>query len=223
MSRQTRRLLATTAAVAGLALARRLLATSRPLRDFRGRAVLVTGGSRGLGLEVARAFAHRGAEVMIAARDRHELVAARSLLADDGVALIHSIGRKGQPSVTQPFLAKYIFPGGYIPALSEVLPTVERSGLWATDLEILRLHYAETIREWRRRFAAQRAEVAKIYDERFCRMWEFYLATSEVAFRWFGFMNFQVQLSRKVDALPITRDYMVQPHYVGLKPSMAAE
>jgi cyclopropane-fatty-acyl-phospholipid synthase len=130
------------------------------------------------------------------------------LLSDDGVALVHSIGRRTPPGITQPFIAKYIFPGGYIPALSEVLPAIERAGLWVTDVEILRLHYAETLREWRRRFEAQRAEIAALYDERFCRMWEFYLVSSEAGFRWFGMMNFQIQLTRKVDALPFTRDYM---------------
>lgn len=133
------------------------------------------------------------------------------LLTDDGVAVIHSIGRRTEPGATQPFIAKYIFPGGYIPAVSEVLPAVERSGLWMTDLEILRLHYAETIREWRRRFAVEHDEIAQIYDERFCRMWEFYLALSEIAFRYFGYMNFQIQLTKRVDALPIVRDYMGRP------------
>ena len=89
-----------------------------------------------------------------------------------------------------------------------MLPAIERAGLWVADIEILRLHYAETIREWRRRFQASRAEVAELYDERFCRMWEFYLASSEAAFRWFGMMVFQIQLTRRVDALPLTRDYM---------------
>ena len=110
--------------------------------------------------------------------------------------------------MTQPFIAKYIFPGGYIPSLSEVLPFIEQAGLWVTDLEILRLHYADTLREWRRRFQAHRAEIAELYDERFCRMWEFYLISSEAGFRWFGMMNFQIQLTRRVDALPVTRDYM---------------
>jgi len=133
------------------------------------------------------------------------------LLADDGVALVHSIGRRSEPGVTQPFIQKYIFPGGYIPALSEVLPAIERAGLWVSDIEILRLHYAETLRAWRRRFEGQRNEVRDLYDDRFCRMWEFYLACSEIAFRYFGFMNFQIQLTKRVDALPITRDYMVEP------------
>ncbi len=132
------------------------------------------------------------------------------LLTDDGVAVIHSIGRKDEPGVTEPFIAKYIFPGGYIPALSEVLPSIERSGLWVTDVEILRLHYAETLKEWRRRFTAARAEIAAIYDQRFCRMWEYYLIVSELSFRCTGFMNFQLQLTKQVDALPITRDYIAR-------------
>ena len=133
---------------------------------------------------------------------------AARLLADDGVMVLHAIGRSTPPGVTQPFIAKYIFPGGYVPALSEVLPAIERAGLWVTDTEILRLHYAQTLREWRRRFEAQRAEIAGLYDERFCRMWEFYLMSSEAAFRWFGMMNFQIQLTKQVDTLPLTRDYM---------------
>ncbi len=134
---------------------------------------------------------------------------AARLLSDDGVMLLHAIGRHTPPGVTQPFIAKYIFPGGYVPSLSDVLPAIERAGLWVTDVEVLRLHYAQTLREWRRRFEAQRAEIAQIYDERFCRMWEFYLASSEAAFRWFGMMNFQIQLTKQVSALPMTRDYMV--------------
>ena len=130
------------------------------------------------------------------------------LLADDGVMLLHAIGRRTPPGMTQPFIAKYIFPGGYIPSLSEVLPAIERAGLWVTDMEVLRLHYAETLREWRRRFMAKREEIAAMYDERFCRMWEFYLVSSEAGFRWFGMMNFQLQLTKRVDALPITRGYM---------------
>lgn len=130
------------------------------------------------------------------------------LLTNDGVAVIHSIGRSEGPSTTDKFTAKYIFPGGYIPALSEVLPAVERAGLRVTDIEVLRLHYAHTLRCWAERFAARRAEIAALYDERFCRMWEFYLAGAEMGFRNGGHMNFQLQLTRRVDALPITRDYM---------------
>jgi cyclopropane-fatty-acyl-phospholipid synthase len=135
---------------------------------------------------------------------------AARLLSDDGVMLLHSIGRRTRPGVTQPFVAKYIFPGGYVPALSEVLPAIERAGLWVTDVEILRLHYAETLKEWRKRFHAQWREIAELYDERFCRMWEAYLVFSEAGFRWFGMMNFQIQLTKRVDALPITRDYMAR-------------
>ncbi len=130
------------------------------------------------------------------------------LLTDDGVAVVHSIGRKSPPSRTQPWVRKHIFPGGYIPALSEVFPAIERSGLWVTDMEILRLHYAETLKEWRARFLARRAEAVAMYDERFCRMWEFYLASSEVAFREVGHMVFQLQLTKRQEAVPLTRDYL---------------
>jgi cyclopropane-fatty-acyl-phospholipid synthase len=132
------------------------------------------------------------------------------LLDEDGVALIHSIGRADGPAFTQPWIAKYIFPGGYIPALSEVLPCVERAGLIVTDVEILRLHYAETLSAWSQRFAAQRAEIAQLYDERFCRMWELYLAFSEMAFRHRGHFVFQIQLAKKIDAVPLTRDYIAE-------------
>lgn len=130
------------------------------------------------------------------------------LLTDDGVALIHAIGRMDPPGVTNPFIAKYIFPGGYIPALSEVTAAVEAAGLWITDIEVLRLHYAETLRHWRERFMAGREAIALIYDERFCRMWEFYLSVSELSFRAGAHMNFQIQLTKRVDALPMTRNYM---------------
>src|SRR6266436_5028821 len=128
----------------------------------------------------------------------------KSLLAPDGVALLHSIGRKDGPGSTPPWIRKYIFPGGYAPALSEVLPTVERSKLWITDIEILRLHYAETLRAWRDRFERNRDRLRRIYDERFCRMWEMYLISSEVAFRRQDHMVFQMQLARSVDAVPPT-------------------
>lgn len=130
------------------------------------------------------------------------------LLDDDGVAVIHSIGRNSPPNRTQPWVRKYIFPGGYIPALSEVLPAIERAGLWVTDMEVLRLHYAETLRHWRERFLARRGEALAMYDERFCRMWEFYLAASEVAFRELGHMVFQLQLTKKQTAAPLSRDYL---------------
>ena len=132
------------------------------------------------------------------------------LLADDGVMLLHTIGRLDGPGSTNPWIAKYIFPGGYVPSLSELTRAVEKSGLLITDIEILRLHYAKTLVEWRRRFNAQRAEIAKVYDERFCRMWEFYLAGSEMAFRHDNEVVFQVQLAKRQEALPLTRDYMLE-------------
>jgi cyclopropane-fatty-acyl-phospholipid synthase len=131
------------------------------------------------------------------------------LLTPDGVALLHSIGRMDGPGSTHPWIRKYIFPGGYAPALSEVLPVVERQKLWVTDIEILRLHYAQTLAAWRRRFNENRARLAEIYDERFCRMWEMYLVGSEIAFRRLGHMVFQMQLAKAVDTVPIVRDYML--------------
>jgi cyclopropane-fatty-acyl-phospholipid synthase len=130
------------------------------------------------------------------------------LLDDKGVMVLHSIGRSEGPGITNPWIAKYIFPGGYIPALSEVLPHIERAGLLVTDIEILRLHYAETIKHWRQRFLAHREEAEKLYDERFVRMWEFYLAASEMAFRKQNMMNFQIQLTKRQDVVPMTRDYI---------------
>jgi len=132
------------------------------------------------------------------------------LLSDDGVMLLHSIGRSEGPGVTNPWIAKYIFPGGYIPALSEVLPAVERAGLLVTDIEVLRLHYAETLRHWRERFLAHRDDLEKIYDGRFIRMWEFYLAASEMTFREQGMMVFQLQLTRRQGIVPIARDYIAR-------------
>ncbi|MCP5432380.1 MAG: class I SAM-dependent methyltransferase [Alphaproteobacteria bacterium] len=132
------------------------------------------------------------------------------LLDPKGVGLVHAIGRSDGPGHTNLWIAKYIFPGGYTPALSEVVPKIERSGLMISDIEILRLHYAETLKEWRRRFRAHWAEVARLYDERFCRMWEFYLAGAEMGFRYQGLMVFQIQIVKHVEALPITRDYMLQ-------------
>ena len=131
------------------------------------------------------------------------------LLTDDGVALIHSIGRRTGPGVTQPWIAKYIFPGGYIPALSEMTAAIEEAGLWITDIEIQRLHYAQTLKAWRERFIAKWDEVAALYDERFCRMWEVYLVLSELSFRYGANMIVQVQLAKRVGAVPIVRDYMV--------------
>jgi len=132
------------------------------------------------------------------------------LLADDGVMVLHSIGRSEGPSRTNAWIAKYIFPGGYIPSLSEVLPRIEHAGLLVTDIEILRLHYAETLKKWRERFLAHREEVERIYDERFERMWEFYLASSEMAFREQNLMVFQIQLTKRQGVTPMTRDYIAR-------------
>jgi len=135
---------------------------------------------------------------------------AAKLLKDDGVMVLHSIGRSEGPGITNPWIAKYIFPGGYIPALSEVLPAIERAGLLVCDIEILRLHYAETLKAWRERFLAHREEVERIYDQRFVRMWEFYLAASEMSFRKQNMMNFQIQLTKKQGIVPMTRDYILR-------------
>ena len=131
-----------------------------------------------------------------------------TLLKPDGVMLLHTIGRSGPPAATSAFMRKYIFPGGYIPALSEVMPAIEKTGMVVSDVEILRLHYADTLKNWRERFLANRDRAKRIYDERFCRMWEFYLAASEAAFRWQDLVVFQIQLTRKNDTLPITRGYI---------------
>ena len=133
---------------------------------------------------------------------------AAELLADDGVMVLHSICRSEGPGITNPWIAKYIFPGGYIPALSEVLPHIEKAGLLVTDIEILRLHYAETLKAWRERFLAHREEVERIYDQRFVRMWEFYLAASEMSFREQNMMNFQIQITKRQGVTPMTRDYI---------------
>lgn len=145
-----------------------------------------------------------------------------SLLNDDGVALIHSIGRSDGPGLTYAWTRKYIFPGGYIPALSEVLPAVENAGLFITDIEVLHLHYAETLRAWRKRFMTNRVAIRNLYDERFCRMWEFYLAGSEMAFRYDGLMVFQLQITKRVDVVPLTRDYMFEAERPGTKTDMGA-
>ncbi len=131
------------------------------------------------------------------------------MLAPDGVALLHSIGRMDGPGTTNPWLRKYIFPGGYSPALSEVVPEVESARLWITDIEILRLHYAETLRAWRRRFEQNRERIRALYDERFCRMWEMYLVGAELSFRRDFCLVFQMQLAKAVDTVPLSRDYML--------------
>ena len=132
----------------------------------------------------------------------------RESLEDDGIAVIHSIGRLDGRSAMNPWFAKYIFPGSYVPSLAEVFPAIESAGLIVTDIEILRLHYAETLRAWRCRFMTRRSEAAALLGERFCRMWEFYLAAGEAGFRYGGLMVFQIQLAKKIDTVPITRDYI---------------
>ena len=131
------------------------------------------------------------------------------LLTEDGIALLHAIGFSDAPAPINPFIRKYIFPGADLASLSEVFAAVERSDLIVTDVEILRLHYAETLRHWRERFIANWQRVAALYDERFCRMWEFYLVLCEIGFRFRSMMVFQVQLAKKSDAVPLTRDYMM--------------
>src|ERR1700736_891930 len=132
------------------------------------------------------------------------------LLTDDGVMMLHSIGRSTGPDVTSPWVTKYIFPGGYIPAISEVVPAIERAGLLICDIEILRLHYAETLKAWRERFLARREEAVRLYDERFARMWEFYLASSEMSFLKQNVMVFQIQLTKRQGIVPMTRDYITR-------------
>jgi cyclopropane-fatty-acyl-phospholipid synthase len=134
----------------------------------------------------------------------------KSLMPPDGVALLHAIGRMSGPGDTNPWLRKYIFPGGYSPALSEVIRAVEGTRLWITDIEILRLHYAETLKAWRRRFTENREALCALYDERFCRMWEMFLVSSEVTFRRHDHMVFQMQLAKAVDTVPLTRDYIAE-------------
>jgi len=130
------------------------------------------------------------------------------LLAENGIALLHTIGRMDGPGVTDPWIRKYIFPGGYLPALSEIMPAVEKSQLWTTDIEILRLHYAETLKHWRMRFLANRDRAARLYDERFCRLWEYYLTVSEITFRYLATTVFQIQMAKEQAAVPLTRDYI---------------
>jgi cyclopropane-fatty-acyl-phospholipid synthase len=167
------------------------------LQDYRDVAerfdrIVSVGMFEHVGVDFYRAFFRRCAEI----------------LSDDGIMVLHAIGRTEGPGITNPWIAKYIFPGGYIPALSEVLPAIERTGLLVTDIEILRLHYAYTLQAWRERFDAHREEAERLYDERFVRMWEFYLAASEMAFRQQNMMVFQIQLTKRQGVVPITRDYI---------------
>jgi cyclopropane-fatty-acyl-phospholipid synthase len=131
-------------------------------------------------------------------------------LPSDGVALIHTIGRPAPPSYTSPWIEKYIFPGGYVPSMSEMTGAIEKEGLYPTDIEILRLHYAETLRHWYDRFVANIDKAAALYDDRFCRMWKYYLVACEQTFRHGRQCVFQVQLAHRQDAVPLTRDYLYQ-------------
>jgi cyclopropane-fatty-acyl-phospholipid synthase len=138
------------------------------------------------------------------------------LMTADGLMLLHSIGHMSPPGTASPWLRKYIFPGAYSPALSEVFTAVEQNSLWVTDLEFLRVHYAKTLAHWESRFQANRAKVAEMYDERFCRMWEFYLISAEMMFRTGSQLVFHMQLAKKRDAAPIVRDYItdLQREYI---------
>jgi cyclopropane-fatty-acyl-phospholipid synthase len=136
--------------------------------------------------------------------------ACSRLLAEDGVMLLHTIGGTGPPGYTNPWIRKYIFPGGHLPTLSQMMPAIERAALCITDIEVLRLHYADTLKAWRQRFMARREEAARLYDERFCRMWECYLAMSESAFRYQDVVVFQLQLAKRNDVVPLTRSYIAE-------------
>ena len=130
------------------------------------------------------------------------------LLKNDGLALLHTIGRSDTPGSPNPWVNKYIFPGGYTPSLSEIMPAIESSGLRVRDIEVLTLHYAKTLKEWRKRFLNNRSKAKKIYDERFCKMWEFYLAACQSSFEYAGSVVFQIQLAKTNSPVPQTRDYI---------------
>jgi cyclopropane-fatty-acyl-phospholipid synthase len=132
------------------------------------------------------------------------------LLGENGVMLLHTIGRISAPGATNPWIAKYIFPGGYIPNLSEIIPAITKAGLMVADIEVLRLHYADTLRAWRERFLHNKAKAEALYDARFVRMWEFYLASCEASFRCGDDVVYQIQISKQVDTLPVTRRYMAE-------------
>ena len=130
------------------------------------------------------------------------------LLKDDGISLIHTIGSVNPPRDPHPWITKYIFPGGYTPSLSEVTLPIEKSGLIVSDIEVLRTHYQHTLRNWKDRFISKKEEVLEMFDEKFFRMWEFYLVGCEMAFKWSDQVVFQFQLTKKLKATPITRDYI---------------
>jgi cyclopropane-fatty-acyl-phospholipid synthase len=132
------------------------------------------------------------------------------LLSPDGIALLHTIGYKKPSLATQPFLEKYMFRNGYLPAVSECIPFVERAGFWITDVEVLRLHYSYTLREWKKRFRANADKVRSMMDDTFFRMFDLYLSSCELSMIYGGNMAFQVQMAKKIDAVPLTRDYIYQ-------------
>ncbi|MGO1117120.1 class I SAM-dependent methyltransferase [Rhodovibrionaceae bacterium A322] len=146
----------------------------------------------------------------------------KELLRDDGVMVLHTIGRFDPPGPVNAFIRKYIFPGGDIPALSEIMTAIEKAGLYLTDVEVLRLHYAHTLKLWYERFQENRTEVAKLYDERFCRLWEFYLAASEMQFRYGDLNNFQLQITKSLTTLPLSRDYLARNEEKLLSPNRKA-
>jgi cyclopropane-fatty-acyl-phospholipid synthase len=193
---------------------------SQPQLDVSRRRAAERGLSERARFELCDYRAHAGSYDRIVSVGMFEHVGLRNyplffsscarLLAPRGVLLLHSIGRTRPRPAPSPFIEKYIFPGSYIPALSEVLPAVERAGFLVSDVEILPLHYAHTLREWRRRFLAQREQVLALYDERFLRLWEFYLAAAESGFRMDRMFVFQLQLTRPTDAVPNRRDYVAE-------------
>ena len=134
----------------------------------------------------------------------------QTILKDDGIALLHTIGSVNPPRQPQPWITRYIFPGGYTPSLSQVTVPVEKSGLILTDLEILRMHYSHTLRHWKERFIKNKDKAIKMFDEKFFRMWEFYLTSCETAFRWGDQVVFQLQLTKELHTAPSTRDYIYQ-------------
>ena len=131
-----------------------------------------------------------------------------NLLKKDGIALIHTIGSIDSPRDPHPWISKYIFPGGYTPSLSEIIPSIEKSGLIISDVEVLRMHYSHTLRNWKERFLGKKEEVLAMFDEKFFRMWEFYLTGCEMAFKWGDQVVFQFQLSKELTSVPNTRDYI---------------
>ena len=130
------------------------------------------------------------------------------MLNNNGVALIHTIGSVNPPRDPHPWITKYIFPGGYTPSLSEVVTPIENSGLIISDMEVLKMHYSHTLRHWKERFSSKKNQVLDMFDEKFFRMWEFYLTGCEMAFKWGDQVVFQFQLTKNYTSVPNTRDYI---------------